>query len=344
MIILAIETSLDDTAAAITQDHRILSNIVASQVKFHAAWGGTVPDIARRKHQEWIEPIIQRAIHTAGIKPDQIDAVAVTYGPGLAPSLEVGLDHAKSWAQKLNKPLVPVNHLEAHLLSSLAGNRNQTVPIKPNFPAIGFVISGGHTELVLINAIGDYVLLGETLDDAAGEAYDKVARMLNLGYPGGPILAEMAKQGTPKYKLPEPMLQRTDLNFSFSGLKTAALIALKSLENTKKDRQFIADFSASFETVVARHLTRRLEKAIKQYAPQTIILGGGVVSNIFLRSKIRQVAQKYRLPVLLPYSRKLVTDNAGMIGVTAWYQWQQQRIVEDSMGVDRQPNLNFKRL
>jgi N6-L-threonylcarbamoyladenine synthase len=344
MKILAIETSLDDTAAAITEDHRVLSNIVASQVKFHAAWGGTVPDIARRKHQEWMEPIIAKAISAAGISAKDIDAVAVTYGPGLAPSLEVGIDHARTWAKKLDKPLILVNHLEAHLLSVLATNKNQKAAKHIDFPALGFVISGGHTELVLINQIGDYALLGETLDDAAGEAYDKVARMLNLGYPGGPILAQMAKEGEPIYKLPEPMRDRQDLNFSFSGLKTAALNALKKLEHINRDRQFIADFSASFEYVVAKHLTRRLEKAILLHQPQSIILGGGVVSNIFLRGEIRKVAKKHQLSVHLPYSKKLVTDNAAMIGVAAWYQWQQQRLVKDVMEIGRQPNLNFTRL
>lgn len=341
MIILAIETSLDDTAAAITQDFRVRSNIVASQVQFHAKWGGTVPDIARRKHQEWIEPVIAKAISRAGITASDIDAVAVTYGPGLAPSLEVGLEHAKRWATRLRKPLIPVNHLEGHLLANLAGNKHQTTPITPQLPALGFVISGGHTELVLINQIGDYALLGETLDDAAGEAYDKVARMLNLGYPGGPILAEMAKLGVPKYPLPEPMLQRTDLNFSFSGLKTAAMTSLKKLASLPKDRQFIADFSASFETAVAKHLTRKLEKAIHRHHPHSLLLGGGVVSNIFLRRRIRRLARQYHLKVYIPYSNKLITDNAAMIGVTAWYQWQQQRVIANALTIDRQPNLNF---
>ncbi len=341
MIILAIETSLDDTAVAITQDDRVLINLVASQVQFHAQWGGTVPDIARRKHQEWLEPLINKTIHRAGITSSQIDAVAATYGPGLAPSLEVGLAHAKIWAQTLNRPLIPVNHLEGHLLSSLAKNRHGHGNSLPQFPALGFLISGGHTELVLVNQLGDYRLIGETLDDAAGEAYDKVARMLKLGYPGGPILAEMAKLGHPIYHLPEPMLQRHDLNFSFSGLKTAAMTALNRLTDVPHDKQFIADFSASFETVVAKHLTRKLEKAINLYHPQTLLLGGGVVSNTFLRHSIRRLAKRYQAKVFIPYTKKLVTDNAAMIGVAAWYQWQQGRIISNPLYVDRQPNLNF---
>lgn len=342
MIILAIETSLDDTAAAITRDNRVLSNIVASQVKFHAKWGGTVPDIARRKHQEWMELVIEKAINRAGIKASQIDAVAVTYGPGLAPSLEVGIDHAKAWAIKLKKPLIPVNHLEAHLLACLATNSQGNGGNIFEFPGLGFVISGGHTELILIKEIGDYYLLGETLDDAAGEAYDKVARMLKLGYPGGPILAEMAKEGKPEYKLPTPMLQRKDLNFSFSGLKTAAMNALKKLEDIPHDRQFIADFSASFELAVLNHLSNRLEMAINQYLPKSLILGGGVVSNLALRKRIRILAKSYGLPVLIPYDKKLFTDNAGMIGVTAWYIFKQNLIIEDSIEIQRNPNLNFK--
>lgn len=341
MIILAIETSLDDTAAAVVEDFRVRSNIVASQVQFHAQWGGTVPDIARRKHQEWLEPVISKAISRAGIHPSHIDAVAVTYGPGLAPSLEVGLEHAKIWAEKLNKPLIPVNHLEGHLLANFATPKHHSASINPQYPALGFVISGGHTQLILIRAIGDYTLLGQTLDDAAGEAYDKVARMLNLGYPGGPILADMAKQGTPKYHLPEPMLQRTDLNFSFSGLKTAAMTALRQLEHIPHDRQFIADFSASFETAVAKHLTRRLERAIRRHHPRSLLLGGGVVSNIFLRRHFRHLARRHAVTVYVPYSPKLVTDNAAMIGVTAWYQWQQHRLVDNPLLIDRQPNLNF---
>ncbi len=345
VIILAIETSLDDTSAAITRNNCVLSNVVASQVRFHEEWGGTVPDIARRKHQEWLEPVIARAIKLAHITEADIDAVAVTYGPGLAPSLEVGIDHAKMWATKLHKPLIPVNHLEGHLLSSLArnskGNKGNDDLV---FPAVGFLISGGHTELVLVKAIGDYNLLGETLDDAAGEAYDKVARMLKLGYPGGPILSEMAKQGSPIYRLPVPMIGRKDLEFSFSGLKTAALNALRKLEDVPHDKQFVADFSASFQQAALTHLMKKLELAITLYQPKTILLGGGVVSNVTLRMAARKVAKKYHLPVVIPYTAKLFTDSAGMIGVAAWYISQQHRIVENAMDIQRQPNLNFPRI
>jgi N6-L-threonylcarbamoyladenine synthase len=343
--ILAIETSLDDTSAAVTSEDRVISSVVASQVAFHAEWGGTVPDIARRKHQEWIEPVIQKVLSRAG--NPLIDAVAVTYGPGLAPSLEVGLEHAEFWAKKLDVPLIPVNHLEGHLLSSLAKNKNGNKGIQAGdllFPILGFLISGGHTELVLMKSIGDYYLLGETLDDAAGEAYDKVARMLKLGYPGGPILSEMAKIGNPIYKLPTPMTQRKDLNFSFSGLKTAALYALKKLEDIPHDRQFIADFSASFQKAAITHLMKRLDMAISIYQPKHIFLGGGVVSNVVLREASRKIARKHNLRVTIPYSPVLYTDNAGMIGVTAWHQTQRDGFTPSSEAPDRMPNLNFPRI
>jgi len=339
--ILAVETSLDDTAAAVTRGNRVLSNVVASQVKFHEMWGGTVPQIARRKHEEWIEMVIGKAVRQAG--SPKIDAVAVTYGPGLAPCLEVGIAHAKSWSFKLGVPLIPVNHLEGHLLSCLATNRNGTSVNKILFPALGFLISGGHTELVLVKTLGEYELLGETLDDAAGEAYDKVARMLSLGYPGGPILSEMAFFGSPIYELPIPMASRTDLNFSFSGLKTAARNKLKQLESVPKDKKFIQDFAASFQEAAKKHLMKRLDRAIEMYAPQSVILSGGVVSNVFLRQAARKIAGKYGICVLIPYTKKLYTDNAAMIGVTAWYVWQQGRIPDKAMDIERKPNLNFPR-
>jgi N6-L-threonylcarbamoyladenine synthase len=347
LVILAIETSLDDTSAAIVDGVRILSNVVASQVKFHEEWGGTVPDIARRKHQEWIEPVIEKAIRRAGISNEDIDAVAVTYGPGLAPSLEVGIDHARAWATKLHVPLIPVNHLEGHLLSSFACNRkgnDGAIPEAAMFPAIGFLISGGHTELVLMEAVGKYFLLGETLDDAAGEAYDKVARMLQLGYPGGPILAEMAKLGTPRYTLPVPMIGRKDFDFSFSGLKTAALNALRKLEDVPHDKQFLADFSASFQHAALTHLMKKLDMAMVAYQPLSVFLGGGVVSNVTLREAARAVAKKHDARVYIPQNKVLFTDNAGMIGVAAHFIAQQGRILPDAMTIDRQPNLNFPRL
>jgi N6-L-threonylcarbamoyladenine synthase len=352
--ILAIETSLDDTCAAVTVDDRVISNVVASQTAFHEEWGGTVPHIAKRKHVEWLRPTIKRALGKHNIQ-----AIAVTYGPGLAPCLEVGIETAVELAKEWHKPLIAVNHMEGHLLSSFAKNSKGNGGETPKFPALGFIISGGHTELVLVKDIGEYELLGETLDDAAGEAYDKVARMLKLGYPGGPILSELAKSGNPKtFPFSEPMRMRKDLNFSFSGIKTAAMYKLKDIlfipgdpipgskqprSRESLSREESADFAASFQAAVLKMLMRRLERATELYRPKSVLLGGGVVSNVAIRNEARRVARKFGLKVHIPYSHKLFTDNAGMIGVAAWYMAQRNEFVEDLDTLDRKPNLNFRK-
>ncbi len=344
-VILSIETSLDDTCAAVTRGRNILSNAVSSQTSYHAEWGGTVPDIAKRLHQEWLPKVVDLALRKAG--NPKLDAIAVTIGPGLAPSLEQGITYARELSCKWNLPVIAVNHMEGHLLSSFATNKNGKGNFTSHsrsviFPALGFLISGGHTELVLMKEMGVYELLGETLDDAAGEAYDKVARMLMLGYPGGPILAEMAKLGTPKYHLPEPMTMRKDLNFSFSGLKTAARQYLEK-EKPELTKEFIQDFSASFQKAVFKHLMTRFRRAIDLYSPKMILLGGGVVSNIDLRNLTRSVAREYGLPTYIPYTKKLITDNAAMIGVVASYQFARGEFT-DLNNLDRLPNLNFNKL
>ena len=270
----------------------------------------------------------------------QLDSLAVTIGPGLAPSLEQGVTYCRQLVVSRKLPIIAVNHMEGHLLSSFAHTKTGTGGIKhPEYPALGFIISGGHTELVLMKSIGDYELLGVTLDDAAGEAYDKVARMLMLGYPGGPILAEMAKAGTPKYHLPEPMTMRKDLNFSFSGLKTAARQFLEK-EKPELTKVFIQDFAASFQKTVFKHLMTRFRRAIEEYSPKMILLGGGVVSNIDLRELTRSTAKEYGLPTYIPYSKKLITDNAAMIGVVASYKFARGEYSPLS-SLDRLPNLNF---
>jgi N6-L-threonylcarbamoyladenine synthase len=352
--ILAIETSLDDTCAAVTCGYRVLSNVVSSQVSYHADWGGTVPDIAKRLHQEWLPKVVDRALRQAGFDPatlchqsamsQKIDALAVTIGPGLAPSLEQGIAYCKILHTKYQIPIIPVNHMEGHLLSALAQNRNgRGSRLAPRSlsegRALGFLISGGHTELVLMRSLGDYELLGETLDDAAGEAYDKVARMLHLGYPGGPILADCASRGTPLYPLPEPMTMRHDLNFSFSGLKTAARHFLEKYQGDYT-REFTENFAASFQQAVFKHLVKRFRRAIDTYNPQMILLGGGVVSNVALRDTIRAVTKEYGLPVYFPKNKKLITDNAAMIGIAAHRLYQASHFT-DSAHLDRLPNLNF---
>lgn len=359
--ILSIETSLDDTCAAVTCGTRVLSNIVSSQTSYHAEWGGTVPDIAKRLHREWLPKVVDLALRKAGLSPLTPgvnitsnsrslifpNALAVTIGPGLAPSLEQGIAYCKQLAASRKLPIIAVNHMEGHLLSSFATNKNGNGPLTSHtgyvmYPALGFIISGGHTELVLMKEIGDYELLGETLDDAAGEAYDKVARMLMLGYPGGPILAEMARSGTPKYTLPEPMTARKDLNFSFSGLKTASRQFLER-EKPELTKEFIQDFAASFQQAAFKHLMTRFRRTIDLYSPKMVLLGGGVVSNINLRTITRKTAKEYGIPTYIPYSKKLITDNAAMIGVVASFKFALGEF-SDPSSLDRLPNLNFPKI
>jgi len=237
--ILAIDTSCDETAVAISQDRRIVSNVIASQINIHKKWGGVVPHLAKRAHQDKIDHVLKQALQRAKTKPQQLQAIAVTFGPGLAPALEIGILKAKDLTKKHQKPLIAINHMEAHLLSSFALNSKNNGPLKSysknHFPILGLLVSGGHTQLVLVKSIGNYQLLGETLDDAAGEALDKLAKMLKLGYPGGPIIEIMAKKGKPdKIPLPVPMQHSKDLNFSFSGLKTAALYTIQKTKLTKQ--------------------------------------------------------------------------------------------------------------
>lgn len=279
-----------------------------------------------------------------GANNQKLDAISVTIGPGLAPSLEQGITYAVELAKKLDLPLIPVNHLEGHLLAPYANNSKGNGPFSkasPKYPALGFLISGGHTELVLAKGIGDYKLLGATLDDAAGEAYDKVARMLELGYPGGPILAEMAKTGNAIYPLKEPMTSRQDLDFSFSGIKTQAKYFLDR-EKPELTKEFIQDFSASFQQAVFKHLMRRFKRAIELHSPEMILLGGGVVANVPLRTLARKTASSYNIPTYIPYSSKLITDNAAMIGIVASYKFENKDFA-NPQELDRLPNLNFPR-
>lgn len=342
--ILGIDTSCDETSAAVTEDDRVLSNVVSSQIKFHQKYGGVVPFLAKRMHKELLQPAINQALKNSRKKINQIDALAVTVGPGLAPALEVGIDYAKKLTARSHPPaggLIAVNHMEAHLLSSFAKNSKGRGSFLPKFPILGLLVSGGHTQLVLMKDFGKYQLLGETVDDAAGEAFDKVAKMLNLGYPGGPIISELAKAGEPKYQLPIPMIGSKNLNFSFSGLKTACLYFLQKIPKNKKTRVFIQDFAASFERTVAKALGIKLKKAIEKHQPCQIVLGGGVINNLAIRKEARHVAGRFGLKVNIPYTKKLLTDNAGMVGVCAWYQAKRGNFVRDIAKLDRQPNLNL---
>jgi len=376
-VILAIETSLDETCAAVTIDGRIISNVVSSQIDLHKKWGGVVPVIAKRAHEERIDSVIKEALKQAKIQLKRhaefssashrfriksgmtrkvqddnelfylIDAIAVTLGPGQALALEVGIRKAKEIAQTFKKPLITVSHMEGHLLSSFAKNaagsgskfdKNEKV-----FPLLGLLISGGHTQLVLVTEMGTYELLGETLDDSIGEAFDKVGRMLGLGYPGGPIIERLAKEGDEyAFNLPIPMKGRKDLTFSYSGLKTAVRYLVDDVKKEHKfNRQTICDIAASFQRVATASLIDRLKRAVIINKPKGLLLGGGVISNVYVRNKIRSSMKTFNLPVYIPYSKKLFTDNAGMIGVAAYFKAQRGEFVSDVSSVDRKPNLNF---
>ena len=348
MKILAIDTSCDETSAAVTFNDKVITNIVWSQIEIHKTWGGVVPRLAKRAHQQKINQAINDAVKRTRTNLSQIDYFAVTQGPGLAPSLEIGIKKAKELALKFKRPLIAINHMEGHLLSSFAKNSKGNNSFKSNkitFPILGLLISGGHTQLVLMKNFGQYKLLGETLDDAAGEAFDKVAKMLNLGYPGGPIIEKLAKEGNPhRFDFPLPMSHHPGLNFSFSGLKTACLYKLKKIPEKEKTRKFLADFSASFQLALTKSITIKLTRALKHYQPKSLILGGGVISNLFIRNNIRKTAKEFSIPVLLPYNKKLLTDNAAMIGVAAYYKAKRKEFVRNIKKIDRLPNLNFKAL
>jgi N6-L-threonylcarbamoyladenine synthase len=324
--ILAIDTSCDETSAAVLKDTNVLSNVIASQVDLHKKWGGVVPDIARRAHADLLPSVIKEALSRANIDVDAIDLFAATYGPGLAIALEIGLKAAQNLAIDHDAPFAPVNHMEGHLLSPYAKNSKGNHPKPPSedsFPYIGLLVSGGHTDLVLMKDFGDYTLLGETLDDAAGEAFDKVAKMLELGYPGGPILSEFAEKGDPdRFSLPVPMERSGDLDFSYSGLKTACLYKLEGIERDGHGRPittWVYDFSASFVESVIKSLVIKLEAAADKYHPNGVLLGGGVMSNTVLRRRLRSAMGRKGIEVYQPYSPRLYTDNAAMIGIAAYY-------------------------
>jgi len=344
--ILSIDTSCDETSAAITKDLIILSNVISTQIELHKVWGGVVPDIAKRAHQERIDLVIEKAFNNATrqagrkLSWEDIDAVAVTFGPGLAIALEVGINKAKELAQKYDKPLIAVNHLEGHLLSALAQNAKGEATLAINammYPSLGVIVSGKHTELVLIKALGDYEIIGETLDDAIGEAYDKVGRMLDLGYPAGPTVSEFAKRGDKsKYAFPIPMTKNKQLNYSYSGLKTAVYYLIKKFPRklTKND---VYDISASFEHSAATHLVEKIELAIMKYSPRAVLVGGGVASSPSIRRKVREVAGKHKLKTYFPFSKKLYMDNAGMIGIVGYFKLLEKDFVLNYEMLDRSP-------
>jgi len=327
MKILAIETSCDETAAALLEakgnKFKLDSNIVASQIDLHAKTGGIVPEVAAREHTIKIIPVINKAVKDL----KEIDVIAATAGPGLITSLIVGLETAKTLAFALNKPLIPVNHMEGHLyanwLPSRITNHQSLITFKLpqiKFPALCLIISGGHTEIILMKDEYHYKKIGQTLDDAAGEAFDKVAKIIDLGYPGGPIIEKMAKQGNPeKYNLPRPMLNRAGFDFSFSGLKTAVLYLVKEQKNISDT--FKKDLSASFQKAAIDVLINKTLKAAQKYKVKTVMVSGGVAANQALAKKFKKAVKGINL--YIP-SLKFCTDNAAMIAMAGWFQAQKK--------------------
>jgi len=327
MKLLAIETSCDETSAAVVKNGtEILSNIISSQIEFHRKYGGVVPEVASRKHIEVIALVVKEALENAKTDFKHIDAVAVTYGPGLVGSLLVGLCYAKALAYSLKKPLVGVNHIEGHiyanfLKSQITNSKSQTNHKSqiPNFPLLNLVVSGGHTNLILMKDHGVYETLGRTRDDAAGEAFDKVARFLGLGFPGGPIIDETAKRGNPHaIEFPRAMMgEEYGYDFSFSGVKTAVVyhVKKKGLPSGKA----LDDLVASFQSAVVDMLVIKTIKAAKDKKVKALALAGGVSANSELRRRLKESAEKEGLEVIIP-PVELCTDNAAMIGCAGYYR------------------------
>lgn len=392
MKILAIESSCDETAAAVVEDgRRLLSNVVNSQIDIHTVYGGVVPEIAARSHIEVINPVIDQALAEAQVTWDDIDAIAVTYAPGLVGSLLVGTLAARTLAVVHDKPLYPIHHVEAHVYANFivetgnhAGGEKNADPSKhlqpesdkasgplivssakpftttgyslselklpskqPDFPMLALIVSGGHSQLVLFKDHGDYELLGQTQDDAVGEAFDKVAKIIGLPYPGGPSIAKAALDGDPyKYKLPKARLDNP-YNFSFSGLKTAVLRAVQrevgvditfpshELAGRLNDVQRV-DFAASFQRIAIETLVDKAERAFRDYSPKSVVIAGGVAANQELR---RQLSE--RLPLSIEYApMQLCTDNAAMIGALAYY-FAQKNEPTDPFGLEVVPSLSM---
>jgi N6-L-threonylcarbamoyladenine synthase len=343
MKILSIDTSCDETAAAVTEETKILSNIVWSQASAHAKFGGVMPSLAQRMHAERIDWVIEQAMVNGKCKMENLDYMAVTVGPGLSIALGVGVDKAKELAIKYKKPLIAINHLEGHILSPFAVPRDSRFKIQDSrFPSLGLVVSGGNTILVKINKIGSHDTLAQTTDDALGEALDKAARMLGLGYPGGAILEKIARLGNPKmYSLPVPLAgQEQRKIFSYSGLKTAMSRLVESEKPLTKEK--IYNLAASFQDVAFTHLVRVISHVVRQsnIKYSDLLVGGGVIANIDLRKRLRNFGKEFGISVHFPYTTKLTGDNAAMVGVAAHFKAQRGEFADPNK-IDRDPNAKL---
>lgn len=331
-IILAIESSCDETSVAICDNGKITANVIANQT-IHENYGGVIPELASRVHQQNIVPAVQQALAIAEVDKKQLDGVAFTQGPGLLGSLLVGVSFAKSFALALNLPLISVNHMQAHILAHFIDE-----PM-PKFPFLCLTVSGGHTQIVLVKDYFEMEIVGETLDDAAGEAFDKTAKILNLPYPGGPLIDKYAKEGNPEaYQFPVPQIQ--GLNYSFSGFKTAILYFVR--DNQKKNPTFVeenlADICASVQHSIVNILLNKLKKAAKQYNCNQIAIAGGVSANSGLRNTLLSLQDTLGWEVFIP-KFEYCTDNAAMIAIAGYHKF----LKEDFVGQDVSPmaRMNF---
>jgi len=333
-IILGIESSCDDTSAAILIDGAVLSNVVAGQA-VHEAYGGVVPELASRAHQQNIIPVVEAAITEAKISKKDISAIAFTRGPGLLGSLIVGTSFAKSLAMALQIPLVEVNHMHGHVLAHFIKNSEGRYP---NFPFICLTVSGGHTQIVLVKDVFDMTVLGQTIDDAAGEAFDKAAKIMSLPYPGGPLIDKYAKTGNPK-AFPFPISNLEGYNFSFSGLKTSLLYFLKKqiAANPKFISENLHDICASYQHAIIKALFKKLVMAARSYDINQIAIAGGVSANSLLRSELIRIGKQEKWSTFIP-SFEYCTDNAGMIAIAGYYKF----LKNDFVGQDITPNARLK--
>ncbi|SDC23738.1 MULTISPECIES: tRNA (adenosine(37)-N6)-threonylcarbamoyltransferase complex transferase subunit TsaD [unclassified Candidatus Frackibacter] len=332
-LILGIESSCDETSAAVVENGRnVLSNIIASQIDWHRKFGGVVPEIASRKHVELMNPVIEEAMVEAGVKFADLSAVAVTYGPGLVGGLLVGIAAAKGIAYAQQIPLIAINHIEGHIYSNFIAHED----LEP--PLVCLTVSGGHTDLLYFSEFGEYQILGRTRDDAAGESFDKVARVLELGYPGGPIIDKLAKEGDEEaIDLPRPLINADNYDFSFSGLKTAVLNYINNQEQRGEEINK-ANLAASFQQAVVDILVAKVIKAVKETKVKNVILAGGVASNRQLRVELE--SKLYDLGVELHFPPpKLCTDNAAMIASVGYYHWKSG--MRTDYDLNAEPNLQL---
>lgn len=333
IITLAIETSCDETSVAVLKNGReVLANIISSQIEIHKKFGGVVPEVASRKHIENINTIIQQALDTANVTFDDIDNIGVTYGPGLVGALLVGISTAKALAFGRNLPLVPVNHIEGHIYANFIEHKD----LEPPFTCL--VVSGGHTHIVNVRDYGEYELMGRTRDDAAGEAFDKVARALGLGYPGGPLIDKLSNVGNKNaIDFPRVYLEEGSFDFSFSGLKSAVLNYLNSAKQ-KNEEISAEDVAASFQQAVIEVLVDKAVKAAKKNNTKTVVMAGGVAANEGLRNRLNEASKKENLDIRYP-SKILCTDNAAMIGCAAYYGYLKGRTA--NLELNAIPNLKL---